>query len=375
MRMRLLVLVVLLAPAPPAWTAEDSSPAAAALPSPPSGRWERVLEERFDALQFSSAAWRPEDPAEFTAELPEDAKPLADDGASFRGSQGSFTAPPAFRVSAPFGAGGALTLEAYSRQSKDLGEMVHVVDDPSAPGNRVLRLASPEHTDGVLVRTSQPLGARYQVCARVGHIDFGTGDGDNGYDGDEDAGPWVSGSAVGENGCYFGAIYRARPAPHNNLLAHRLRLAFIDSDNNLEGWSQIWVPGRNFFVPSGWHPVVLGAVVGHEAADAQSGPPFMTHAADGWNTPGRILAADGYGDGRWYDVCFARFDGAMAMSVDGEFRYGGRRAYVAALPDADTRLPGFDGPHYWLSGDPHINYYEGAVLIDDVRISVWRDAP
>ncbi|MDP3767420.1 MAG: hypothetical protein Q8S13_05350, partial [Dehalococcoidia bacterium] len=211
--------------------------------------------------------------------------------------------------------------------------------------------------------------------ARVGHIDFGTGDGDNGYDGDEDAGPWAPGSAVGENGCYFGAIYRARPAPHNNLLAHRLRLAFIDSDKNLEGWSQIWVPGRNFFVPSGWHPVVLGAVVGREAADAQSGPPFMTHAADGWNAPGRMLAADGYGDGRWYDVCFARFDGAMAMSIDGEFRYGGRRAYVAALPDAGARLPGFDGPHYWLAGDPHINYYEGAVLIDDVRISVWRDAP
>lgn len=365
-----LLLAVAVAAAP--CRAEEPATAADHLSGLPPGRWEVVTEERVDALQFSNAAWRPDAPAEFTAELPLDARPLADHGAAFGNG---FTPPPAYRVSAPFGPGGALTLEAYSRAAKDLGALARVVDDPDAPGNYVLRLSSEEHTDGVLLRTSKPLGRRYQVCARIGHIDYGTGDGANGYDGDEDAGPWTPGSATGENGCYFSAIYRARPAPHNNLLAHRLRLAFIDSDNNREGWTRIWAPAKRFFVASGWHPVVMGAVIGTQAEDPQSGPPFMTHAAEGWNPPGRVLAEDGYLDTRWYTVCIARFDGALAMTIDGEFRFGGRRTYAATLPDAGARLPGFEEPNYWLAGDPHINYYEGSLLIDDVRISARRDAP
>ena len=338
------------------------------------GRWVEVGRETFDRLRFSKpVSWRPDSPGEARRGLPEDALPFADDGMFFARQQ-SLRLPQAYRISAPFGPHDFLTIEAYSRQEKEPSQLFQVVDDPLVPRNRVLRIASPEHTDGTLIRTSQPLGTRYQICARIGFIGFGTGSGKNGYNGGERNAPWLqeSGDATGENGCYFAAIYRTVPQPHNNALAHHLRIAFIDSDNNTEGWTRIWSAPSRQFLASGSHPVVMAVCGASGASEGPNGPPLVTYAAGVWNEPGRVRAVDAYKEDTWYTVCIERFDDRLTLSISGDFRYGGQTTYEATFNDA-RRIAHVRDPHYWCLGDPHINYYEGSLLVDDVVLKSWRE--
>jgi hypothetical protein len=236
-----------------------------------------------------------------------------------------------------------------------------------------LHIASPEHTDATLIRTTQPLGRRYEISARVGFIAFGTGDKANGYGGGERSAPWVQGSAVGENGCYFGAIYRAVPKPSNNLLAHQLRIGFLDTDNNLEGWTQIWAPKMGRFLASGWHPVVMAVADGSNPPSGEpNGPPLVTYAAGVWSAPGQVQAVDAYKERTWYTVTIRRFDDQLTLRIEGDFRHGGQTAYEATVDDA-RGLFGFNEPHYWCLGDPHINFYEGSMLVDDIVLKMWKE--
>ncbi len=338
------------------------------------GGWVEVAREGFDALSFPEPpTWQPDDPAALQLELPEEIAPFADDGKLWA-ELPLFRLPSAHRISAPFGTDGFLTVESYSRQEKDPAQLFSAVDDPAVPGNKVLQLASPEHTDGTLIRTSQPLGTRYQICARIGYISFGTGDGKNGYSGGERNGPWLqeSGDATGENGCYFGAIYRAIPRPHNNVLAHHLRVAFIDSDNNLGAWTVIWTPKPRRFLASGWHPVVMGVSDAYGVLTHPTDTPFLTYAAGVWNEPGEVRAVDAYKENAWYTVCITRFDDRLTLSISGDFRYGGQTTYEATFNEP-SRIAYLNDPHYWCLGDPHINYYEGSLLVDDIVLKTWKE--
>ena len=365
----------------------DQPPAAPTAPGPSSAppapprkvdvaRCPQGCREDFEQLRFlDPLTWTHDEPSASARDLPPDALAFADDGEYFRTGHPSFAPPAAWRLSARFGPAGTFRLDAYSRTQKDPSQLCTVVEDPARPGNHVLRLASPAHTDGVIVATDNSLGERYQMCARVGYMDFGTGDGLNGYHGDEENEPWRSGDgrAVTENGFYFGAIVRSPPRPHNNVLAHYTRIAFMDSDNNTESWTQIWT-GRLGFFRSGWNPVMLGVVDGAGAALGADGMPFASYAGEQWNKPGEPLAADAYLEHRWYTACFTRAGARLTLRISGEFRYGGQRTYEATVP-AEMTIFGLADPNYWFAGDPHINYYEGSLLLDDLSLTTGTPAP
>ena len=327
------------------------------------GKWIEVGHEAFDQLDFM-------EPPSWRVDIPDNATPFSDDGIFFHRHNPNFTPPHGYRLSAPLRKNGFLILESYSRKQKDPKELFRIVEDPAQLGNRVLRIASPEHTDGTILRTDA-LGTRYQICARVGYMNFGTGEGSNGYDDTEQNGPWLEGGATDENGFYFGAIYRSKPMPHNNVFAHHQRIFFMDSDNNTGEWTTLWDPSREAFIKSGSHPVMMVASDAQGMEKDEYGPPFLSYSAGEWQESGKIRAVDAYKENTWYTACFTRIDNRSSMKISGDFKYGGNRTYEAIV-DNGNLIFHFNDPHYWFLGDPHINYYEGSLLVDDVVLRIWK---
>jgi len=351
-------------PRPPAPSAAQPAASPRAAAAAVESRCAAGCRESFSDFSIPAiSAWR--------KDAPQADSPFADDGGFFHTRNPAFQPPEGYRLSVPFGPHDAFTVESYSRSLKNPQQLLQVVSDPSDPSNRVLRISSPDHTDGTVLRSTRALGERYEVCARVGHIDMGTGDELNGYNGGESSEPWGQTEATTENGLYFSAIYRSVPQPHNNILAHHERIFFIDSDNNVQHWTTIWDAATRRFFTSGWHPIIMGAADGRSSATPEQGFPFMTEAAGGWNRPGELLAFDAYEEGAWYTTCLSRVENTVTMRISGRFRYGGQTTYEGVMPDAG-RLANFYGPHYWLLGDPHINYYEGSFLVDDLTLTVER---
>jgi hypothetical protein len=366
-------------------------------PEPPPGPagWAVAATESFDA-PLPAGAFGP-DP------VPDDG-PYADGGVFFQ--RMGVTPPAAFRASQPVGAGGWLTVEAYTRrEGASLSEFAEVVTDPADPSNRVLRIASREHTDGTVVRPTHPLPARYRISLRVGYPSFGDGKkGLNGYDGGERAGPWwPNEDATLQNGFYWLAILDHLPRPHNNTWIHHHRKVVVDSDNHEPPWMEIWDGSR--FVWSGEHPIMLFALDGRRHVDARSGNAFLSYSAGAWQPSGAIRAVDAYVPGTWYRLTIERDGPRYTVSLSGTFRYGGTRTYEATIDAAEacvwhypvtpeegalatscedaTPLPtlgpehprwpaGGVWPDWFMFGDPHVNYYEGEVLFDDVTLEVWR---
>jgi hypothetical protein len=349
----------------------------------------------------------------FDRDLPDPAlahDPVPDDG-PFSDGGAYFTArgvrpPAAFRASVPFSSEGWLTAEAYSRRAgARLSDLAAVVPDPAGGSNRVLRVRTPEHTDGLVVRPSAPLPPRYRVSLRVGHAAYGDGKpGQNGYGGGETAGPWwPSEDATRQNGFYWLAILDALPRPHVNTWIHHHRKVVVDSDNHHPPWMEVW-DGRAF-VPSGEHPVMMFALDGRSAGSERSGNPFLSFSNGAWQPTGRIRAVDAYLPATWYRATIERDGPRYAIELSGRFRHGGERTYRASLdaraacvwhypvtpeeaagaggcagvrgfastPGFPAWPPGGAWPEWFLFGDPHVNYYEGEVLYDDVRLEVWRD--
>ncbi len=361
--------------------------------APPPKGWVVAYEERFETTSLGSPSWTP-DP------VPDDG-PFADHGAYFK----DVTPPKAYRLSQPIGDGGWLTVESYSRSETTLyGSLVSLVEDPSQPGNKVLRLSSPAHTDATVIRSTQPLPSRYRLSLRVGHASFGDGKpGLNGYTGGETAEPWSSADETAENGFYWLAILDAVPRPHNNVWIHHHRKLVVDSDNHHPPWLEIWDGTK--FVASGEHPVMLFALDGKGQGDEQTGKPFLSYAAGEWQPSGEIRAVDAYKEKTWYTVTLTREGDKLTVTLSGDFAFGGpARTYSAELdaaarcvfhynlgalaassPCVDTdHYPSLDAsqphwpagsayPDYFMLGDPHSNYYEGQVLYDDLKLEVWRD--
>jgi hypothetical protein len=306
------------------------------------------------------------------------------------------TPPSAFRLSSPLGQHGWLMAESYTRDENTVpGELLSIVEDPQQPGNRVLRLRSPQHTDASIVRSAAPLPARYRISLRVGYPQFGDGQGLNGYHGDELAEPWADGPAISENGFYWLAILDTVPRPRNHVWLHHHRKAVIDSDNHHPPWMQIWDGNR--FVDSGRHPIMMFVVDGRGAANARTGKPFISYSAGAWQPSGLIRAVDRYLPNQWYEVSIERGENHFRFSIRGKFAFGGQHTYTTGIDYRQAcvwhyNLPGqplapacrrvsaadwdaWDGdggwPDYFFFGDPHVNYYEGEVHYDDIRLEVW----
>jgi hypothetical protein len=316
--------------------------------------WVTLGAEDFEATTIPPPAW-------VTDPVPDDG-PFADGGSFFRSK--SVTPPAAFRSTTPLG---FLTIESYSRSKSTTG-LAAVVPDPAGGMNRVLRISSPAHTDATVLRPTDALPDRYRISLRVGYADFGDGRGNNGYSGGETAEPWSSDDATAENGFYWLAILDALPRPHNNVWIHHHRKLCIDSDNNRDAWTAIW--DGTSFKPSGEHPVMMFALDGAGTEEDLTGPPFIPYSNGAWQPSGTIRAVDAYKASTWYRVSITREGSRYTLSVDGDFRYGGQKTYTASIDSTSIFHAG--APEWFVLGDPHANYYEGAVYFDDVKLEVWR---
>lgn len=379
--------------APPADAPPDAPPPGV---PPAAPGWAVVAEERFaDALPDGAFAPDP---------VPDDG-PFSDAGVFF--ARRGVVPPAAYRASVPFGAGGWLTLESYTRRGgARLSELAEVIADQADPANRVLRVTSREHTDATVVRPSRALGARYRISLRVGFAAFGDGrQGLNGYTGGETAGPWwPDDDATRQNGFYWLTILDQLPRPHDNTWIHHHRKVVVDSDNHFPAWLEIWDGAR--FVWSGEHPVMMFALDGARPGDERTGPPFLSWSAGAWQPSGAIRAVDAYLPDTWYRVAVERDGPRYTLEVSGQFRYGGEQTYRATIDAAAACVfhypvdaaeaagaagcvdegtfpsiaPGFPRwpaggawPDWFMFGDPHVNYYEGQVLYDDVVLETWRE--
>jgi hypothetical protein len=335
------------------------------VPADPSP-WHVVYEEKFDAgpvFSTGTPAWVPDTHQQ-------DDK--YSDGASYFQQQG-VKPPTAFRAEAPFGQDGWLSVAAYSRSNlTPFGSLFQVVPDPADPTHSVLKVSSPKSTDGLVIRSTKPLPAKYRVCLNVGYASFGDGkwEGHNGYAGGETDEPWSNGDASLENGFYWLTILDATPRPHNNLWIHHHRKVVIDSDNNKQAWTNIW-EGKGF-VADGQHPIMMFGV-DKDGDDADStGRPFLSWSHGALQPAGEIRAVDAYKDNTWYTACIARTDDTFVLTVSGDFKWGGQQTYIGTIPihsiyAADARIPDF-----FMFGDPHNNYYRGSVYYDDIKLETWQ---
>jgi hypothetical protein len=355
--------------------------------------WVVAFEETFESTTLPAPAWA-------TDTYPDTG--FSDDGAYFRGE--GVTPPRAYRASAAFSQSDWLTVESYSRaQTTSFASLMSIVTDPAGGTNKVLRLASPAHTDATIVRPTQALPDRYRVSLRVGYASFGDGlsSGNNGYDGGETTEPWLSGDATEENGFYWLTILDTVPRPHNNVYIHHHRKVVLDSDNNVPPWMEIWNGTR--FIESGEMPLMMIAVDGNGDVSEENGKPFLSYAAGSWQPSGEIRAVNSYRPMTWYRATIERTGDQFTLEVSGNWRYGGMQTYTATIdaagrcvwhynrqalpagsPCIDTAryrsLPNepplwpadVAWPDYFMFGDPHNNFYEGEVYYDDVRLEVWR---
>jgi hypothetical protein len=357
--------------------------------------WVVAHEETFDSATLPDGA--------FAFDSVPDDGPFADAGEYF--TRRGVTPPDAYRFTGAFGDAGWLTVESYSRRAgARLGEHAAVIADPADASNRVLRIASPEHTDATVIRPSAALPERYRVSLRVGFAAFGEGVAPNGYDGGEQAGPWLPGAdATTQNGFYWLTVLDALPRPHNNVWIHHHRKVVVDSDNHFPAWMEIWDGSR--FTSSGVRPVMLIALDGSRPGTETTGSPFHSFSAGEWQDSGLIRAVDRYLPGEWYEVAIERDGGRFTITVSGRFEHGGETTYTAAIdgaercvwhwpatpgeaaratgcedPDSFAGAPGHPRwpagahwPEWFMFGDPHVNFYEGEVLYDDVRLEVWAE--
>lgn len=380
--------------------------------------WRLAYHEKFDAPIEEPATWTEDTYGEASA-YHVDA--FDEDGEFFRERGGEVFAANlatfrSFRNSFSYGKDGWLTIELYGRDSDRDGT-------PETAGHIVVeggkaRVVSTRHYDGAIMRSTQPLPARYRIEVTVSNIRFGglrdgswTYDGrTNGYDGgDEIADPWrFSNSnptprrAVNDNGVYFLCITDyARPAPHNNVFIHHHRKVVMDTDNNMTTWSNVWNPVTGRAEPDGSRYVSMIWLRGDDFGDDWTGNQFTSYTPDGWKFEPTFV--DKYLEGESYVFTIERDRNHYTMSVSGRFHHGGVTTYRASRPfrkppvtwhynqtpreyqpavfnqtrtyqgtTYDTWPAGSEFPDFFFFGDPHINYYEGTADFDDVKLYLPR---
>jgi len=358
---RLLLCATLLHCVAPLRAQSANSPTAPPA-APQASSWHVLYEENFEgAAPFlnSSPAWAPD------IHQTDDA--FSDGGSHFPGVK----PPTAWRIEAPFSKDGWLTVAAYSRSDKTaFGDLFSVVPDPANPANHVLRIASPQSTDGLVIRPTAQLPARYRVCVRAGYASFGDGkSARNGYAGKETAEPWGTDPSSAENGFYWLTILDAAPRPHNNIWIHHHRKVVIDSDNNKDAWTNIW-EGHSW-VADGQHPIMMFGLDKDGWDNGDNGLPFLSWSNNALQPSGEIRAVDAYKDSTWYTACIERNPTDFVLSISGDFKFGGQQTYTAPIPIklVYRAEPGI--PDFFMFGDPHNNYYRGSVYYDDIKLETW----
>lgn len=330
------------------------------------GSWHLAYTENFEAGSPFAAA------PMWSLDSYQNTDKWADGGAFFR--QQGITPPLAYRIEAPFSTGGWLSVAAYSRSnSTSFNDLFQVVPDPANPANHVLKVSSPVHTDGLVIRSTNPLPSQYRVCLRVGFAAYGDGvaGGLNGYLGGEAAEPWLNNTAMDENGFYWLSIIDATPRPHNNVWIHHHRKVTIDSDNNTEAWTNVWE--ANNWVADGQHPIMMFATSKEGPDDNDNGRPFLSWSQGTLQPFGDIRTADAYNDNTWYNACIERNTKNFVLTTSGNFKWGGQQTYVGTIPVKDVTETANTIPDFFMFGDPHNNYYRGSVYYDDITLETWQD--
>ena len=272
---------------------------------------------------------------------------------------------------------GWLTVEAYGR-----GQL-----DEKAPeyGGQVIWLESggaqlicTDHTDAVIIRSTEELPDTYKLEVTVRNMDVGgknydenfwedphwtqdawTSDGKmNGYDEKTatslNAGPWrPSGDvfdpenpyapAYDQNGGYFLSIVDyPDPKPHNNLFLHHHRKVAMDTDNNVDfidgwggPWSKVW-NGTKYVDDGSRYISMLWANGDHPNLSTkhdylqylQTGQKFYSFQPDtGEPRINTVEMVDKYIPGEEYTFTIIRTPEYYEMSVEGNFFYGGHTTY------------------------------------------------
>jgi hypothetical protein len=348
---------------------QASAPQPQTTAAAPQGSWKVLYEEQFEGpgplFPAGPPAWAPDKYQEVDE---------YSDGGQYFQDRG-VKPPAAFRAEGAFGKDQWLTAAGYSRTTlTKFSDLFEVVPDPADPTNHVLKVSSPQSTDGMIIRPTDPLPATYRVCLKVGYASFGDGKpGEkslNGYAGGEKDEPWGSGDATLENGFYWLTILDATPRPHNNLWIHHHRKVVIDSDNNKEAWTNIWE--HKDWVADGQHPIMMFGVDKTGDDNDKIGRPFLSWSHGALQPSGAIRAVDAYKDNTWYSACIERTPASFVLTVSGDFKWGGRQTYVGTIPlhsvyQADPGIPDF-----FMFGDPHNNYYRGSVYYDDIKLETWQ---
>jgi hypothetical protein len=334
------------------------------------GSWKVIHEENFE----DHAALFKTDLPPWVSDIFQNTDEYSDGGGYFK--RLGVKPPLAFRAEGPFGKDGWLSVAAYSRSNlTKFSDLFEVVPDPADPNNHVLRISSPKHTDGTVVRPTNALPQKYRVCLKVGFASFGDGKSGpaslNGYAGGETDEPWSNGDASLENGFYWLTILDATPRPHNNLWIHHHRKVTIDSDNNKEAWTNIW-EGKKW-VADGQHPVMMFGIDKNGNDEDSTGRPFLSWSNGALQPSGAIRAVDAYKDKTWYTACIERNEDAYVLSVSGNFKWGGQQTYVGTIPLSSVYATGAEIPDFFMFGDPHNNYYRGSVYYDDIKLEGWQE--
>jgi len=344
-----------------------------AVTPPPPGNpgWHTLYEENFEGQTTVFANGVPSwmlDSFQFTDRF-------SDGGAYFQAM--GVTPPTAFRAEWPFGKDGWLTAAGYSRSNAtDLTSLIAIVADPAGGANHVLKIASPVHTDGLVVRPSFALpGTRYRVCLRVGYAAFGDGDPAasnlNGYLGGERSEPWFNDDSTLQNGFYWLTILDDVPRPHNNVWIHHHRKVVIDSDNNKEAWTEMWT--GTSFQNDGRHPIMMFAYDRGGVDLDRTGHPLLSWSNGTLQPSGFVRAVDAYKDNTWYSACIERNPTDFVLTIAGDFKYGGLQTYVGLIPVSAVYRAESGVPDFFMFGDPHNNYYRGQVFYDDLKLEEWLD--
>jgi len=347
-------------------TATRPAPASVAQP----GAWHLLYEEKFEGPAPFSVATSPS----WVPDTYQTADEFSDGGPHFQ-RLGVKPPPAAFRAEAPFSQNHWLTVAAYSRSdTTKFSDLFQVVPDPADPSNHVLKVSSPKSTDGLVVRPTNPLPARYRVCLKVGYASFGDGkpgpNSLNGYLGGETDEPWLNGDATLENGFYWLTILDATPRPHNNIWIHHHRKVVIDSDNNKDAWTNIW-EGKSW-VADGQHPIMMFGVDKDGGDDDANGRPFLSWSNGALQPSGEIRAVDAYKDNTWYSACIERNPTNFVLTVSGDFKWGGQQTYTGTIPISAVYQAEPGIPDFFMFGDPHNNYYRGSVYYDDIKLETWQ---
>ncbi|MBL0710733.1 MAG: hypothetical protein JJV99_06955 [Colwellia sp.] len=335
----------------------------------------KIFNQNFESFPFQNIPQWIADPIKNTG-------PYSEAGEYYK--QLNIKAPDALRNTVPIGQQNWLMAELYTRTKKPIiTDYLEIINDPLNINNKVLKISTPKHTDGVILRPTEALPKKYKLSFKIGFANYGDSSELNGYDtGNETAEPWRKGSSVGDNGFYWLAIMDKRPIPHNNIWSHHHRKFVIGSWNRKSQQNTVNVIALN------------GTSETHEAF----GKSFISYIDRTWQKVNDI-PIDYYLPKQWYTVTFTRTSLFYNFSITGNFKNAGLTTYTNKInlrehcifhynqtPEeqsstcVDNRTQTFLGkkfvswpinsyyPDYFMIGDPHINYYEGSFLIDDITL-------